>query len=202
MEVLHLIPFFGTFDQSAPLRALRKTRSLRSFDLSAATDRLELSFQGVVVQSLFGLTTAFSWVLSGLGTNVILAPASRKGPPKLVRFNTGQPLGFLSSWPLFALSHPFVVWYCADKVYPGLRLTKYALLGDDIVIGDPRVAELYRETIESLGVKISIPKSRISECGGLEFANQFIIIDRDLSPISLALKCLDRLVTRLHGCQC
>lgn len=25
---------------------------------------------------------------------------------------------FLSSWPLFALCHHFVLWYCADKVYP------------------------------------------------------------------------------------
>ena len=39
--------------------------------------------------------------------------------PKFVCFNAGQPLGYLSSWPLFALAHHFVVWYCAEKVYPG-----------------------------------------------------------------------------------
>lgn len=47
-------------------------------------------------------------------------------------------------WPLFALSHHFVVWYCADKVYPGKKFSKYALLGDDIVIGDAAVAEFIR----------------------------------------------------------
>ena len=78
--------------------------------------------QGVLVEALFNLTTAFAWVRSGLGTNVFQAPTTRDGScawPKLVRFATGQPLGSLSSWPLFALCHHFLVWYCADKVHPG-----------------------------------------------------------------------------------
>lgn len=62
-----------------------------------------------------------AWVVSGLGTNVFSAPVSsnRRVGPKCVCFNAGQPLGYLSSWPLFALAHHFVVWYCAEKVYPG-----------------------------------------------------------------------------------
>lgn len=56
------------------------------------------------------------------------------------------------SWPLFARSHHFVVWYCADKVYPGKKFSKYALLGDDIVIGDAAVADVYKDFINHLGV--------------------------------------------------
>lgn len=67
-------------------------------------------------------------------------------------FYRTQPLGYLSSWPLFALSHHFVVWYCADKVYPGNKFCKYALLGDDIVIGDAAVADVYKDVINRLGV--------------------------------------------------
>lgn len=108
--------------------------------------------------------------------------------PKLVRFATGQQRGSLSSWPLFALCHNFLVWYCADKVHPGRKFQKYALpltlLGDDIVLGDPKVADLYMSVMTELGVKISAPKSWI---GGLEFSKKFFIKDRNLSPISVKM---------------
>lgn len=35
------------------------------------------------------------------------------------------------------------------------RFLKYAILGDDIVIGDRRVAELYEEAVEELQMTIS-----------------------------------------------
>lgn len=38
--------------------------------------------------------------------------------PAKVSFVAGQPLGYYSSWPLFALSHHMVVWYAAEHVYP------------------------------------------------------------------------------------
>lgn len=127
---------------------------------------------------------------SGLGTHFFSYPTSSNSHPlssRLVRFATGQPLGFLSSWPLFALCHHFVVWYCADKVYPRRVFRKYALLGDDIVIGDRQVATAYREVMDQLGVSISKAKSLISESGGLEFAKKFRILDRDLSPVSVKM---------------
>lgn len=34
-------------------------------------------------------------------------------------------------------------WYAAECVYPGSRFKAYAILGDDVVIGDSRVAEKY-----------------------------------------------------------
>lgn len=122
--------------------------------------------------------------------NAFQAPTDEDQLPcysKLVRFATGQPLGFISSWPLFALCHHFIVWYSADRVYPGRKFQKYALLGDDIVIGDSLVAKVYQEVMTELGVGISAPKSWISERGGLEFAKKFRIQDRDLSPISVKM---------------
>lgn len=125
MKALRLIPQDGTFDQTKPLSCIRNRARfsiLRSFDLSSATDRFPLSFQGVMVESLFTLTAAFAWVFSGLGVNVFVAPASLNGQNKYLRFSTGQPLGYLSSWPLFALAHHFVVWY----VLRGTGLSWYA----------------------------------------------------------------------------
>lgn len=187
MEVLRSIPMDGTFNQTAPLSRLSKVMTLHSFDLSAATDRFPLLLQFIVVKCLFSIEAAFAWVYSGLGVNVFLAPARGEPGLKFVPFGAGQPLGYLSSWPLFALCHHILVWYAAEQVYPGRRFTRYALLGDDIVIGDARVASVYKEVISDFGVKISTPKSLISNRGGLEFAKKFRILDRDLSPVSVKM---------------
>ena len=160
-----------------------KVALLRSI-LGKETPRFPLAIQGVMIEScLFNKLTSFAWVACGLGTNCFSCPGSARSSPsfsRLVRFATGQSLGFLSSWPLFALCHHFVLWYCADKVYPSRVFRKYALLGDDIVIADPRVADVYQSVINALGVKISLPKSLISDIGGCEFAKCFRICDRDL----------------------
>lgn len=64
---------------------------------------------------------AMAWVFSGLGANVFSAPvfSNRRVGKKFVCFNAGQPLGYLFSWLLFALSHHWILWSCAEKVYPG-----------------------------------------------------------------------------------
>ncbi|KAK7231014.1 hypothetical protein RIF29_48026 [Crotalaria pallida] len=42
----------------------------------------------------------------------------------------------------------------AEKVYPGQRFTRYAILGDDVCIADENVASLYRQTVNDLGLAI------------------------------------------------
>lgn len=75
---------------------------------------------------------------------------------KTYSYNAGQPMGAYSSWAMFALSHHIIIQYCAHKVgKPAL----YALLGDDVVIGDKEVADLYLKIVKSLGVEISDSKS-------------------------------------------
>lgn len=88
--------------------------------------------------------------------------------------------------PLFSLTHQKkVVWYCTEKVYPGRIFQDYALLGDDIVIRDPQVAEHYLDMIKDLGVKI-LMRFRI-----VEFAKRFRILEKDLSPVSCKmLRCV------------
>lgn len=95
-----------------------------------------------------------------------------RGRP-VVSFETGQPLGYLSSWPLFTLSHHLVLQYCAEKVYPGRDFDRYAILGDDICIPDRKVASVYHQVVTDLGVDISIPKSFVSDSGGAEFSKRF-----------------------------
>lgn len=81
-----------------------------------------------------------------------------------------QPLRYYSSWPLFALSHHFLVWWCAEKVYPGVHFTRYGILGDDVFIADREVATVYAETLSKINVGISNKKPLISDIGVAEFA--------------------------------
>lgn len=66
--------------------------------------------------------------------------------------------------------HCPTIWWCAEKIYPGKRFDKYAILGDDICIADSKVAEVYLSTLKDLGVTISLPKSLVSDVGGAEVA--------------------------------
>lgn len=52
MKILRMLPTDGTFNQTAPLGRLSKLKSLRSFDLSSATDRFPLAIQGVLIEAL------------------------------------------------------------------------------------------------------------------------------------------------------
>ncbi len=74
-------------------------------------------------------------------------------------FHLGQPLGLYSSWPLFTLCHHMVVGMAADRAYPGEQFKAYAILGDDIVIGNSRVAAEYLLILEHLEVTISTSKT-------------------------------------------
>jgi len=69
-----------------------------------------------------------------------------------------------------------VVWLAAERVSPGSgKFKAYAILGDDVVIADSRVAKEYQEILSKLEVKISTSKSLISNSGAFEFAKRFRI---------------------------
>lgn len=70
---------------------------------------------------------------------------------------------------------------------PGRRFTRYAILGDDIVIADEKVASKYEDCLGRLGVSISYQKSLISRSGCAEFAKRFKVKDlrKDISPLSI-----------------
>lgn len=89
---------------------------------------------------------------------------------------------YYASWPLFALSHHCVIWWCAEQVYPGKVFRDYALLGDDVVIADQRVAALYESVLSGV-----YQKELISDRGAAEFAKKFRVkgLRKDFSPISI-----------------
>lgn len=60
-----------------------------------------------------------------------------------VHYSVGNPMGAYTSWAAFTLSHHFLIYTCC--VEAGVEWSKlpYAILGDDIVICDEVVAEIY-----------------------------------------------------------
>ncbi|KAK4351351.1 hypothetical protein RND71_030664 [Anisodus tanguticus] len=73
----------------------------------------------------------------------------------------------------------------SEKVYRGETFFSYAVLGDDVLIADERVASVYASMVQKLGVKISSAKSLCSSIGCAEFAKRFLMdeLRRDLSPV-------------------
>lgn len=187
MDVLKRLPSDGTFNQTGPLKHLVDKEAYYSYDLSAATDRMPLRCLFYVMEYLFGRSYASAVVNSTLACHRFEVPFVKgKCNVSGVSFVTGQPLGFLSSWPLFALSHHVIVWAAAELVKPGVQFWDYALLGDDVVIANKDVALSYRSIMEGLKVKISDIKSLIS-LSGAEFAKRFYVnkMRKDCSPVSL-----------------
>jgi hypothetical protein len=86
---------------------------------------------------------------------------------------------------MLALTHHVVVHLAMH--YSKTKTSNYAVLGDDIVIGNTAVAESYSDLIKLLGVEISFSKSIIS-FRFLEFAKKFMTpAGLDLSPLGPGL---------------
>ena len=79
-----------------------------------------------------------------------------------VHFATGSPLGALSAWPTFALQHHLLVQRASRGAGREGWYTNYAIVGDDLVIGDSPVAESYLALLDLLCVKTSTQKSVVS----------------------------------------
>jgi hypothetical protein len=182
-KILDSLPMDGTFDQDRPVRWLLKRINdkvidgelLYSYDLSAATDRLPIKVQEQVLASLLSPKIASSW-------SKILTERDwyHNGVP--LRYSVGQPMGALSSWAMLALTHHVLLRISAARV--GLHEFKdYALLGDDIVIANVKVAESYHHLMVTvLGVDINLSKSLISG-NSFEFAKRLITTEGEVSPV-------------------
>nr|WAY16588.1 putative RNA-dependent RNA polymerase [Rhizoctonia solani mitovirus 111] len=195
-EILKKIPQDGTFDQTAPLTLLNdkvkegKVKSLYSLDLTAATDRLPVALQVHIVNNLVGdISFGYHWASLLVGRTYKFYQMGYSDYAGDYRYAVGQPMGALSSWAMLALTHHFIVQCSAwlSKTVPvGTWYVNYALLGDDLVIGDSSVKDKYLSILKSLGMEVNVHKSILSETGRcLEFAKRTIYLGIDVSPIPL-----------------
>jgi hypothetical protein len=193
-SVLREIPQDGTFDQLKPVKRLMKkvgpNEKIWSFDLSAATDRIPVLIQGLLLWQIFGRQFASTWkaLLCGrpyyLGaTHAKKAGISNKGVD--LRYAVGQPMGAFSSWAMLALTHHAMVQYAAYKAGEAKWYDRYAVLGDDVVIAGERVGLEYRKLCEKLGVEIGIAKSLAARGKTLEFAKKFFFQGEQVSGLPI-----------------
>nr|UPW42055.1 MAG: putative RNA dependent RNA polymerase [Heilongjiang mito-like virus 8] len=147
-----------------------------SFDLTSATDRFPLWLEeGILEYVLDSKAKAKAW------THIMTGYPFRLPNGKSVQFSVGQPLGAKSSWAAFSLAHHFVVHYAYILSGSKEKEPLYRLLGDDIVIMDPLLAQSYQDVIQSLGVEISKTKSHIST-DLFEFAKRFGYKGTEITP--------------------
>jgi hypothetical protein len=195
----------GCHDQTKPLLALmsrlkeKGQKDVYSFDLSAATDRLPIIIQEDILGILLNPDAAKAWrdLLSQRDFlhRQCLNPnyeGKKEFTERLVKYKVGQPMGAYSSWAMLNITHHLLVQWSYHRAYniaPDLILGTdwfhdYAVLGDDIVIGNKRVADQYLGIMDLLGVPINMSKSLVSNNGSAEFAKRFILRYKDASPIS------------------
>lgn len=195
-SILKRIEVDGTFDQLKPAKRLITLghRKFWSLDLSSATDRFPLALQHVVLSVLIGPKLAELWA-SLLVERHYVAPTrlpdgtvayrSEDGKPRGLLYGAGQPMGALTSWAAFSLTHHILVQFAAYRT--GFRgfFKDYCLLGDDIVLANAQVALVYQDLLLEIGVSYGLAKSLISSTGGFEFAKRTFAHGKDVSALSL-----------------
>jgi len=186
------LPNDGTFNQDRSFeRCMEKAKRYGMafcYDLSSATDRLPIAIQGQIIDLIYGSKTLGNFWVNIL-TKRPFVVRSKQFPElvdKAFHYNTGQPMGCLSSWAMLAVTHHLIVQSAAFRAY-GTRkwFDKYEVLGDDIVIFDNHVAFYYLEIMKQLDVGINLSKSLTSErLQTLEFAKRTSVEGIDVSGLS------------------
>jgi hypothetical protein len=191
-SILEEIPQDGTFDQLKPVKRLLKKVSndttIYSYDLSAATDRIPVVIQELLLAQVFGESFAKSWraLLVDRPYWVSKRVQRERGlASRALFYGVGQPMGGYSSWAMLALTHHAMVQFCAYRCGFHSWFDLYAVLGDDIVIADNRVAKKYRVLCRLLGVEIGLNKSLVSKGKTLEFAKKLFFQGEDISGLPL-----------------
>lgn len=92
-------------------------------------------------------------------------------------------MGAYSSWGLLALTHHFIVQVCASRLGREGWFKDYIILGDDIVIADKAVADVYLSIMNDLGVDINLFKSLSSHKGVFEYAKRLVGPSSEFTPV-------------------
>jgi hypothetical protein len=156
------------------------------FDLSAATDRLPISSQKAILNSLFGIGEIWGNIL--VNRDYIISENNYGITPTSLRYEVGQPMGALSSWAMLNLCHHMMIQFIAQslgKTPIGVWYDQYIILGDDLVLFDKDIATRYQSFCEQIGVGINLSKSIIAESKPvLEFAKRTSLFGEDVSALS------------------
>jgi hypothetical protein len=160
-----------THDQEAGVLAiqgwLQEGKTCFSVDLSDATNLMPLPLQLDVLRNRYASLIERD---SRWETSIKIFEEASRGPwyskdshgvKRVVRFTRGQPLGLGPSFATFALTHNILVEGICKRCGQDPRQT-FRILGDDIVISNKEVHDIYRQTLRNLGCVVSVPKTMVS----------------------------------------
>jgi len=194
-EILQNLPQDATFDQEGRVEefAQRGYTHVYSYDLKSATDLIPLTLYKYLMGHIVPRGVLECWMQLLTNRSFRVPDSTVKTYPKhprSIRYNTGQPMGALTSWALMALLHHVLVLFCAYRaglvpLWKILDFVEYLVLGDDIVIANELVAEQYVLLMKQLHIPIGLAKSHISTLGMFNFANQTFVQAVNVSPISM-----------------
>lgn len=111
--VLRIIRQDMTFNQGSFLDRVKSWGpgvTLYSVDLTAATDRFPIELIGEVLEGHFGKDFVRAWMDVMVGYPFVAPDGQR------VRYSVGNPMGAMSSWSSFALTHHFVMFACCSRL--------------------------------------------------------------------------------------
>jgi len=172
----------GTFDQDGLVNRMvvSQHKVAYSYDLRAATDLIPIELYHALFADHFD--QPFSRWLNFVVDREFREPLTKANckdfsdqgwnEQMMHRYTRGQPMGCLGSWASLALVHHALVRFAMRRVGVDVSLPLYGVLGDDIVIFDPRIADEYVRVCEGFGIPIGLPKSFISPSSALRKAYQ------------------------------
>jgi hypothetical protein len=192
MGILKRLPADCTFNQDNFEHLLTLPGPYQSIDLSNATDRMPLWLQKSIMEYIFGKEISAAWAS-------LLTEREYASPIGPLIYKAGQPMGAYSSWASMALTHHFIVQAAAFRIGHRKMFKSYALLGDDLVLADPAVAESYKELLLLLDMPYSKAKTHES-VDSWEFAKRWYIQRVEVTPYSVGgLKEVKRSYPLLHN---
>jgi hypothetical protein len=182
-RVLRNIPQDCTYDQgSFKFKLDNSEEDFYSVDLKSATDRFPIQVIEMILKGKFPSHYVDAWhrIMVGHPFEITLPHGTEK-----VSYGVGNPMGAYSSFASFALANHYVIYYCCRKLGKNWKSLRYCVLGDDVVIRDKAVGELYISTMQSLGVEISGVKTHKSK-HFVEFAKRMIYKGQEISPYPIS----------------
>jgi hypothetical protein len=163
-----------TEDHEGGVDYLMKTRGrLFSIDLSNATDTLPVDLGLEFLKRLVPTEDVPDIEQFVTDVKSVLVDRVFEFKTRGIRYNTGQPMGAYSSFPLLAMTNHLLVQMARVLAGKPVEDRGYAIVGDDVVISGKTVADHYVKLLELLGVPINHQKVVIGR-GTFEFCRRIV----------------------------
>jgi hypothetical protein len=173
LRMLWALPTDCTYDQSRGIRFIldcqQKGIKVYSVDLKDATWHFPFTLQQRVLETLGGSSFLPFFRL----------PVSKDG--EMIEVQKGQAMGLMPSFPLFALTHNLILTALC-KWLGRVPIDTFRVLGDDLIIADGEVRDLYLEFARDYEIPLSAHKC-LESSWTAEFAGQVIYKGTNVTPI-------------------